>query len=240
VGGLGHIIERTGLATTQISLIREHTEKIQPPRALWVPFDLGRPFGVPNDADFQTDVLRSVLGLLEQSGKPLMADYEREAPSTPDDPGAWSCPVQIPAPAPETELEALTQSLLSEVRLLHPWYDEGLKARGRTAFGVTGKDVGAVEEMATVVTEAASGAEVSPDGYIQEMPLLLKYIADDLKTFYYEAAAAQPGATPTVKDLNDWFFTGTRLGSDVLYQLVEQFGSLGRAVIPIEYARASE
>lgn len=221
-------------------MIREHTEKIRPPRALWVPFDLGRPLGVPNDPDFQTDVLRNALALLAETAEPMIADYGREAPTTPDEPGAWSCPVQISAPEPATELEALTQSLLSEVRLLHPWYDAGRKARGRTAFGVTGKDVGAVEEMATLVTEAASGSEVAPAGYIQDMPLLLKYMADDLKTFYYEAAAAQPGKTPSAKDLNDWFFTGTRLGSDVLYRLGEQLGPMGRAVIPIEYARAAE
>ena len=50
VGALGHYLERGGVPTTQISLIREHTERIRPPRALWVPFELGRPFGVPHDA----------------------------------------------------------------------------------------------------------------------------------------------------------------------------------------------
>jgi len=35
-----------------VSLIREQTAAIRPPRALWVPFMLGRPFGVPNDPAF--------------------------------------------------------------------------------------------------------------------------------------------------------------------------------------------
>jgi hypothetical protein len=42
VGALGHFLEREGIPTTGISLVREHTEKIRPPRALWVTFELGR------------------------------------------------------------------------------------------------------------------------------------------------------------------------------------------------------
>jgi tripartite-type tricarboxylate transporter receptor subunit TctC len=38
VGALGRWFEEEGIPTTQISLVREHTEAIQPPRALWVPF----------------------------------------------------------------------------------------------------------------------------------------------------------------------------------------------------------
>jgi hypothetical protein len=53
VGGLAHFIEREGIPTTQISLIRIHTEQIKPPRALSVPFELGRPFGAPNEPAFQ-------------------------------------------------------------------------------------------------------------------------------------------------------------------------------------------
>ena len=48
-----HFIQRGGVPTTSISLIREHSEAIGPTRALWVPFPLGRPWGVPEDPDFQ-------------------------------------------------------------------------------------------------------------------------------------------------------------------------------------------
>mgnify|MGYP003335126148 CR=1 FL=1 len=65
MGALGHYLEQGGIATTAISLIREHTEAIRPPRALWVPFELGRPFAVPHDAAFQRRVLIAVLRLLE-------------------------------------------------------------------------------------------------------------------------------------------------------------------------------
>jgi hypothetical protein len=50
VSALGHYLEEEGIPTVAISLIRPQTEKTKPPRALWVPFELGRPFGPPSDA----------------------------------------------------------------------------------------------------------------------------------------------------------------------------------------------
>ena len=52
------------MPTTSISLIRENTVLIRPPRALWVPFPLGRPFGAPHAPDFQHRVLRRARTLL--------------------------------------------------------------------------------------------------------------------------------------------------------------------------------
>ena len=69
MGALGHYIEREGIPTAQISLIREQTAAIKPPRALWVPFMLGRPFGAPNDPDFQRRVLRHLLADEVAAGK---------------------------------------------------------------------------------------------------------------------------------------------------------------------------
>jgi hypothetical protein len=53
VGALGHYLEAEGVPTTSISLVREHTEVIRPPRALWVTFELARPLGAPDDAALQ-------------------------------------------------------------------------------------------------------------------------------------------------------------------------------------------
>ena len=56
---LARAIESEGVATTSISLVREHTEKIKPPRALFVPFPFGHALGRPNDAALQHRVLRA-------------------------------------------------------------------------------------------------------------------------------------------------------------------------------------
>ena len=68
------------MPTTQISLIREHTEKIKPPRALWVPFELGRPIGVPDDTAFQTRVVAAALELFDAPSGPVLMDYPEDAP----------------------------------------------------------------------------------------------------------------------------------------------------------------
>jgi len=64
VSALGHYLEEAGIATVAISLIRPQTEHTKPPRALWVPFELGRPFGPPNDPPFQRRVILAALRLL--------------------------------------------------------------------------------------------------------------------------------------------------------------------------------
>ena len=149
----------------------------------------------------------------------------------------WTCAVQLPSVEPADAQEERLQGVLTELRLLHPWYDEGLKARGRTGFGVSGKAVADVEAMARDIVAASHGVKVAQDGYHHEMPAALKYAADDLKTFYYEAAAAQPGRAPSVDELNDWFFGETRLGSDLMYRLADNLGGLVRVIIPAAYRR---
>jgi len=75
VSAIGHYLEAAGIPTVSISLIRLHSEKMRPPRALWVPYELGRPMGVPNDAAFQTRVLRAALSLLARTDGPLIVDH---------------------------------------------------------------------------------------------------------------------------------------------------------------------
>jgi hypothetical protein len=72
--------------------------------------------------------------------------------------------------------------------------------------------------MASVLVDVASGeAGEAPDGARHEAPLLIRYLADDLKAFYFEAAAAQPRSRPpSAQELSTWLFGETVLGS-VLY-----------------------
>ena len=95
MGGLGHYFESEGIASTQISLVRVHTENIKPPRALWVPFELGRPLGVPHDPEFQLSVLRKVLGLTEHKKGPVLEDFPEDAPDSKESPAPVVCPVSF-------------------------------------------------------------------------------------------------------------------------------------------------
>ena len=218
------------MPTTSISLIREHTDKVQPPRALWVPFDLGRPFGAPNEPEFQLDVLRAALALFDRERGPVLEDYPHDAPAGEGDP--WACPVALPPPPPpDSEAEALARSIESEVALLRPWYDESTRSLGRSAVGLSGLGADAITEIATCMAAFASGAPLTAlEGTADPMPQLLRFLADDLKAFYYEAAAAQPGraspgrASPSATELSDWLFGDTVLG-DVLYRLRDRLAA---------------
>lgn len=95
MGALGHFIEREGIPAAQISLIREQTAAIRPPRALWVPFMLGRPFGAPNAPDFQRKVLRALLALFDRPSGPVLEDFPEDAPVDAVGETTFACPVSF-------------------------------------------------------------------------------------------------------------------------------------------------
>lgn len=71
-------LERQGIATVAIQLLREVAERVRPPRALYVPFPHGYPLGVPGDAAGQRRVIKSALRLLEDSSlaPPVLVEFE--------------------------------------------------------------------------------------------------------------------------------------------------------------------
>ena len=69
-------IEKRGIATTCIVLLRDVAIKVRPPRALFVPFPLGYPLGAPHDAELQRRVVTAALALLEEKGPgPLLVNF---------------------------------------------------------------------------------------------------------------------------------------------------------------------
>ena len=227
MGALSHFIEREGVATTSISLIREHSEYMKPPRALWVSFYLGRPFGVPDDADFQRDVLRAALHLLPTMTEHGIVDYPIDAPAASFD-DAWACPISFEA----ADADTLGGRLRAEVQRLAPWWEETNRARGRTLIGGSGGAPEQIETMAATLVAVAEGApldaipKISASAGGEEavqwghrMPYLVRHLAQDLRSFYTEALAAQPGSqgnTPSHRALNDWIFQETVLGEAII------------------------
>jgi hypothetical protein len=71
-------IEKAGIPTVVVQLLRDVAEKVRPPRALFVPFPHGYPLHKPHDPRLQTDVVLAALDLLEASCEqvPLLVDYE--------------------------------------------------------------------------------------------------------------------------------------------------------------------
>jgi len=217
VGALANYIERAGVATASISLIREQSEAVRPPRALWVPFALGRPLGLAGDAEFQKGVLRAALKMLETATEPTIENYQEEAPFQ-EEAEAWVCPVSFPAKNDDT----ITGQLIAEVVRLAPWSAETRTVRRRTLFGVTGAASDQVESVARALAIVAETGDLTlpPNVDIDwrfDMPLLIRHLADDLKTFYHEAVAAQPGpGAPNHDAFNAWIFGSTVLGETLL------------------------
>ena len=66
-------LERSGITTVCLMLLREVAEKVRPPRALVVPFRHGYPLGAPHDAGLQRRVVEAALALLDRKDVPLIA-----------------------------------------------------------------------------------------------------------------------------------------------------------------------
>lgn len=215
------------MPTAAISLVREHTEKIKPSRSLWVPFELGRPLGAPNEPEFQMDVLRSLLGLFARESGPIIEDYPHESPVTDEGDTAWSCILPLPPLAPaSTPAEALKQALLQEIGSLAPWYAESVRRMGRSTFGLSGLTADSMPEIATFMAGVAAGEDPElPPGVTDSMPAAIRYMADDVKAYYMEAANEQPGAsTPGGTRMWTWLYHETRMGQ-VLYDLRDRFAT---------------
>ena len=70
-------LERRGISTVAIQLLREVAERVRPPRALFVPFRHGYPLDRPNDPPRQHAVIEAALKLLEDPSliPPSLADF---------------------------------------------------------------------------------------------------------------------------------------------------------------------
>ena len=192
--------------------MREHTEALAPPRALWVPFMLGRPLGVPNDAAFQRKVLLAALRLLERNEGPVLEDFPEDAPfdDLGPEPENLVCPVSFPR---LTEGGTLAERLRDEVAQLGAWHEVAVQRRGRTTLGTTGLAAGALAEFVGAWTTDAAPATFR-EGLAP--PAALKLACDELKAYYYEAKSAQPGRHSSA-DIQRWFWTETAAGQAFLH-----------------------
>jgi hypothetical protein len=77
VGLVAAELERQGIATVAIQLLREVAQKVGPPRALFVPFRHGHPLGLPGDPGRQHAVIETALRLFEDPdlAPPVLADF---------------------------------------------------------------------------------------------------------------------------------------------------------------------
>ena len=207
MSGLAHYFEDEGVPTVVVALVREHAEKVRPPRALWVPFPLGRPFGAPNDSEGQRQVLRRALALLEAPSGPVLVDFDGAGTAVGEEEETWVCPVSFPAPAGEET--GIGRRVADELGWLRPWYELGVERRGRTTIGLAAAPV---EDAAAWLAAFAEGHLLPAPAPGKSIADNLRWSAEDLKTFYYEAATAQPGAAASGARLESWFWEESAAG----------------------------
>ncbi len=72
VGLIQSIVEKAGIPTASVTLLKEITERVAPPRALFVDFPFGYPLGAPHDSMLQSRIILAMLALLREPVPPAI------------------------------------------------------------------------------------------------------------------------------------------------------------------------
>jgi hypothetical protein len=199
------MLEERGTPTVAIAIARGQAERTRPPRALFVPFQLGRPLGLPGDAGFRRRVLLAALGLLErQDGPVILADYAEEDPNWQDTAG-WQPPL-APTVAPFG-----VAGFAAELAALAPAWARAQARFGRSTVGLAGQPPEAWPAFCAEVL--AGGLPTVP--LHPTAALATRFLCDDVKAMYGEAAAAD-GPAPSARQIDSWFWRQTQAGALLL------------------------
>ena len=204
---LARVLETHGIATTSVSLVREHTEKVKPPRALFVPFPFGHAFGRPYDPDLQHRVLRAALDLLGAPAGPVLRDFPDDA-----EPGNEpAAPAQASAVTPIAGVPDDPAMETTEMRRYHEKWLE--RSGGRTALGLTGIPPTRFRGVVRFLQEFADGKDADTPERPADVPLpnFIRWCVDDLKTLYFEGRLAMKPAA-SGDEITRWFWGETAMG----------------------------
>ncbi|MGD9890989.1 MAG: hypothetical protein AB7R89_24085 [Dehalococcoidia bacterium] len=202
---IARVLEAAGLSTTSISLVREHTLAIKPPRALFVPFPFGSALGRANDPALQHRVLRAALDLFSESAGPVLRDF-------PDEGGGHVRPA--PLQASSVPAEGSIPDVAMETTQIRRYYEQWIERQGKTMVGLSGVPPVRFRGVIRFLEAYADGepADMRERPEDVPLPLFIRYCADDLKAMYYEARMM---AKPDIdgEGLARWFWGSTAAGS---------------------------
>ena len=204
---LARTLEEGGIATTSISLVREHTATLKTPRALFVPFPFGHALGRPNAPELQHRVLRAALDLLRESSGPVLRDFPDDAEPG-DEPPALRQASGVPVAS------NVPQDPVAEVADFRARHAQWLgKSDGRTAFGLSGVAATRFDEVVRFLQRFADGtdADTAERPAATPLPAFIRWCADDLKTLAFEGyMAMSPEAGGD--EIARWFWGSTATG----------------------------
>jgi hypothetical protein len=203
VGVLARVFEAAGLATTALSLVRGQAEKVKAPRFLHCEFPLGRPLGRPNDAEFQTDVIRRAFALLERTDVPIIVDHPEVIEDEAEEAASCTLP---PRHDPDVH------PAVDEATALLPAYRRQVDAAGgRTAVGrVAPAD--RIGDLIDKFVAVAAGQSLADAGFDDDS---VRAAGQDVRAYYEEAALALSEHVPAARQIETWFFHHTATGETI-------------------------
>lgn len=199
---LAHVFEAEGLATVALGSMREQIEGTAPPRGLWCDFPLGRPLGVPGDAEFQHRVLAGAFGLLDAT-EPRVAEFGESIEDDGDE--VLACPLP-----PRHDPDA--HPAVDEARGLRAAYDRAIAQHGNRVGA--GRTVGADEipDAVEAFVRIADGTPWKEAG----LPGFPARVSQDVRGYYETAALAMVDHAPSAWSGARWFFDSTEAGRTIL------------------------
>jgi D-proline reductase (dithiol) PrdB len=210
-GVIAHALEAAGIATVAISLVREVSVRLAPPRTLFCRFPFGRPLGRPDDPSFQRQVMTAAFELLEESSGPALRDFPGTVGAAEVPLSCTLSPVHDPSLPPEVD-EALA---------LRPAYERQLATSGRTNLGRVVTADG-IPDLVRSLILFRNGV----DWDAASLPESSRSVAADVRSYYEEAALALAAGPLGAHAGEAWFFEQTltgRLLRDVHARLKGQF-----------------
>ena len=200
------------MSTTGLVQVKEHAERVKPPRMVWVPYAFGNVLGRPGDPLVQHQIMKAAFDLLDAGGGPVLEEFEDD--TVPQD-------LLQASGAPRSEV-AKGLNPADELTALRPYYERWVeKNGGRTAVGVSGVPQRRFRGVVRFLEAYAAGEDTDYDGRPEDVsvPQFIRYCVDDLKAFYYEARMEQ---RPGIEDsaIHEWYWSDTA-ASGLILKLVE-------------------
>ena len=204
---LARVFESAGLTTVAIALVREHAERVRPPRALWVPFYFGYALGKPDAPDFQHLVISAAMEMVQAEEGAVLVDYPEEA-------GPIGLPQASEVSTAENGKPAKPLDAAGEITALRGYYERWQEQRGHTAVGITGIPQRRFRGIIRFLEAYAASDDADMDERPADVsvPQFARYCADDLKAFCYEARMAQR-PNDSEPDIHRWFWGETAVGT---------------------------
>ena len=209
---LARCFEEAGISTTGVVFVKEHAERTQPPRMLWVPYAFGNALGRAGDPLIQHQVMKAAFDLLDAEKGPVLEEFE-------DDTVAMDL---LQASGAERSDASKGLNPADELTALRPYYERWVeKNGGRTAVGVSGVPQRRFRGVVRFLEGYTAGEDTDYDGRPDGVgvPQFIRYCVDDLKAFYYEARMEQrPGADD--REIHEWYWGETAM-SALIVKLTE-------------------